>query len=304
MRVHAVINSRAGQALGLSGDALAREAKATFEAAGHHIAVELVDPATMDAALDRAAADAPDVLLAGGGDGTVTSAARRVLGTNIALAILPLGTVNRLARDLGIPLAPDAALKALAAGEFRHIDVAEVNGEVFLCNSLLGLPPKISAERQALRGRPLGERLRGYFALLRTILAARGHLDIIIDGAEAERRHARVFSLAVSNNLYDEKPGLVFSRKALTDEKLGVYIAKPHTGLGLIWVLIRASLGLWRGDDRLEQLSASEVTITTRRKKALRLSNDGEVVRIRTPLHYRVRPGALRVLVPQSTDAS
>jgi diacylglycerol kinase family enzyme len=93
------------------------------------------------------------------------------------------------------------------------------------------------------------------------------------------------------------------SRKALSDGKLGVYIAKPHSGLGLMWVLARAALGLWRGDDRLEQLSASEVTIMTRRRKTLRLSNDGEVVRMRTPLKYRVRPEALTVLVPHSKDA-
>ncbi|WKW51885.1 diacylglycerol/lipid kinase family protein [Rhodomicrobium lacus] len=303
MRVHAVINSRAGQALGVSGEDLAREARAAFEAVGHTITLDLVEPAMLSAALDRAAAEKPDVLLAGGGDGTVTSAARRLLGSKTALAILPLGTVNRLARDLGIPLAPDAALGALASGEFRKIDVAEVNGEAFLCNSLLGLPPKISAGRQALRGRPLGERIRGYFALLKTVIASRGHLDIAIDGAETERKRVRVFSLAVSNNLYDEKPGLVFSRKGLSDGKLGVYIAKPYSGLGLIWVLARASLGLWRGDDRLERLSASEVTIMTRRKKTLRLSNDGEVVRMRTPLKYRVRPAALTVLVPVSEDA-
>ncbi|KAI96328.1 DeoR faimly transcriptional regulator [Rhodomicrobium udaipurense JA643] len=303
MRVHAVINSRAGQALGVSGESLADKTRAAFEAAGHAIAVNLVEPGTMDVALDRAVAAKPDVLLAGGGDGTVTSAARRVLDTDIALAILPLGTVNRLARDLGIPLDPDAALNALASGEFRKIDVAEVNGEAFLCNSLLGLPPKISAERQALRGQPLGERLRGYFALLKTVIASRGHLDIAINGTETQRKRVRVFSLAVSNNLYDERPSLIFSRKALSDGKLGVYIAKPHSGLGLMWVLARAALGLWRGDDRLEQLSASEVTIMTRRRKTLRLSNDGEVVRMRTPLKYRVRPAALNVLVPVPKDA-
>ncbi len=152
MRVHAVINRRAGSVAGLDAKVLESEARSAFEKAGHEIEVELVDPQSMEAKLDEAVAAAPDILIAGGGDGTVRSAASRLLGSNIALGVLPLGTVNRLAHDLNMPIEPHAALRALAHSGFRTIDVAEVNGEIFLCNSMLGLPSQISEERQNLRG--------------------------------------------------------------------------------------------------------------------------------------------------------
>lgn len=297
MRVLAIINRGAGSASGHAAEDLGSIAEAEFREAGHEIAVRLVEPAAVEAALDEAVSEGPDILIAGGGDGTVRSAASRLIGSEIALGILPLGTVNRVAHDLRIPLEPRAALRALARGGFRAIDVAEVNGEIFLCNSMLGLPSEISKERQALRVRPLWERIKGYFKLLRTILASRRHLEVSINGDANRKLRARVISLAVSNNLYCREPTLVFTRQALDEGKLGVYIAKPHSGLGMLWILARAALGLWSGDDRLEILSAKRVTIGAR-KKRLRLSNDGEVKMFRTPLHYQIHPKALRVFAP------
>ncbi len=299
MRVHAVINRKAGSALGYSVEQLASAAKAAFEDAGHEIEVDVVEPGEIEGALDRAVAAAPDILVAGGGDGTIRCAASRLLGSQIALGILPLGTVNRRARDLDIPVEPQAALRVLANGGYRQIDVAEVNGEIFLCNSMLGLPSEISQERQNLRGLPFWQRVRGYFKLLRTILASRRHLELSIDGDEKKSRRVRVLSLAVSNNVYRREPSLIFRREALDRGRLGVYIAKPHSGLGLLWVLARAALGFWTGDDRLDSLSAKKVVIKTR-KKRLRLSNDGEVETLKTPLYYQIHPKALRVCAPRA----
>jgi diacylglycerol kinase family enzyme len=300
MRVHAVINRRAGSVLGLDAEALAREAGAAFSEAGHEIAVDLVEPDCMEAKLDEAVAARPDVLIAGGGDGTVRSAAARLFNSKIALGILPLGTVNRLAHDLAIPLEPHAALHALAHGKPRAIDAAEVNGRIFLCNSMLGLPSKISEERQNLRGRPFFERVRGYFKLLMTILASSRKIELSLDGDTTKGRRVRVLSLAVSNNLYRREPALTFTRQTLDGGKLGLYIAKPHSGLGLLWVLARAALGLWTGDERLDCLVARRVVISAKRKR-LRLSNDGEVETLKTPLTYRILPKALTVLAPASS---
>ncbi len=154
MRVHAVINRKAGSALGYSVEQLASEAEAAFEEAGHEMEVHVVEPEDIEAAMDNAVAANPDILVAGGGDGTIRSAASRLLGSTIALGILPLGTINRLAHDLNIPLEPRTAIRALPSGGYREIDVAEVNGEIFLCNSMLGLPSEISEERQNSQGAP------------------------------------------------------------------------------------------------------------------------------------------------------
>ncbi len=133
--------------------------------------------------------------------------------------------------------------------------------------------------------------------MLRTILSSRRHLELFIDGDERKSRRVRVVSLAVSNNVYRREPSLIFTREALDHGQLGVYIAKPHSGLGLLWVLARAALGFWSGDDRLDCLSARKVVIKTR-KKRLRLSNDGEVETLKTPLYYQIHPKALRVFAP------
>jgi diacylglycerol kinase family enzyme len=162
---------------------------------------------------------------------------------------------------------------------------------------MLGLPSQISEERQNLRGRPFFFRLRGYFRLLRTILASRRRIEVVIDGDAAKSRRVRVISLAISNNLYRREPSLIFKRDGLDAGVLGIYIAKPRSGLGLLWVLARAALGLWTGDNRLDSLSAKHVTIRTRRKR-LRLSNDGEVETMKTPLYYQIHPKALTVFAP------
>lgn len=297
MRVHAVINRKAGSALGASADKLARKTEDAFRNAGHQVHVEIVEPEAIEAALDKAVADSPDILVAGGGDGTIRSAASRLIGTEIALGVLPLGTVNRLARDLKIPVKPLAAIRALADGACRKIDVADVNGEIFLCNSMLGVPPDICDERQNLRGENLWLRVKGYVKMLRTILSSRTHLELGIDGGEWKGRRVRVLSLAISNNVYRQQPSMIFTREALDAGRLGVYIARPHSGFGLIWILLRAALGFWNGDNRLHSLSATTVIIKTR-KKMLRLSNDGEVHTLRTPLRYRIHPRALKVIAP------
>ena len=297
MRIQAVINKKAGSAIGYAAEKLARETEAAFKASGHETEVHVVEPMDIKAAFGKALAASPDILLVGGGDGTIRSAASRVIGTGAALAILPLGTVNRLARDLNIPVEPGAALRALASGVYRYIDAADVNGQIFLCNSMLGLPTEISLRRQHLRGRPFWTRAAGYFKLLRSILASRKHIELVIDGDETTSRRVRVLSLAVSNNTYKRGPSLTFARQALDRGKLGVYIPKPHSGLGLLWVLARASLGFWSGDDRLDCLAARKLIIKTHRKR-IRLCNDGEVQTLRTPLRYQIRPKALKVLAP------
>jgi diacylglycerol kinase family enzyme len=298
LRVHAVINRRSGAALDDDMEQLAGAVAHAVQTAGHIVSVDLVEPEEIEAKLDAAVASNPNVIIVGGGDGTVRAAAARVLRTEIAIAILPLGTVNRLARDLKIPLNPLVAINALVQGELREIDVAQVNDNVFLCNSFLGLPPRISDERQRFRGKPLLTRIRGCFQILRTILYARHRIRLTIDSEEQFRR-IRVLSLAVSNNVYSQEPGLFFTRAALDRAELGLYISKHRSGLGLLWILIKAAAGQWSGDLNFIHQTAQKITIHSARPH-LRLANDGEVESLSTPLHYQIHPKALRVLAPKT----
>jgi diacylglycerol kinase family enzyme len=301
MRIHAILNRNAGTIIGAGAEVFERKLAETFRSAGHDITVETVEPKLIGGRFRDAAERGYDALIIGGGDGSVNAAAAVLLDHRTALGILPLGTMNRLARDLGLSADADAAIALLAEAEPRQIDVGEVNGHIFLCNSFIGLPPMVTERRAKLRGKPLGERLRGYAAMPMQIARGARRLAILVDDEEAARTH-RALTVVVSNNVYSEDAGLILKRRALDEARLGLYISKHRTVPRTIWLLLRASLGLWRGDPDLEARELEKVTIHSKNRR-LRVANDGELLTLESPLQYRIRPKALTVLVPKQTRA-
>jgi diacylglycerol kinase family enzyme len=170
--VLAVVNTQAGTAMGLSQNLIRTSLTDAFTRAGHRISLEFAAPDQIEAAVARAARSDAGVVIVGGGDGTVRTAARHLAGTEKMLGILPLGTMNRLAKDLGIPLELDAAAEALATAMPAKIDVASVNDQIFLCNSVMGTTVGYSVGRARLRGRPLPNRLSKYWAIIREVLSS------------------------------------------------------------------------------------------------------------------------------------
>ncbi len=179
-----------------------------FTAEGHRIDVDILPPERLDQAIAEAAQSDIDVLVVGGGDGTIRTAVTHLMGTGKALGILPLGTMNRLAKDLEIPLDLASAAAYLATATPSWIDVAKVNGSVFMCNSLMGLTLRYSVARARMRGKPATQRLPKYFATVRDILSSKDKISITVDHGE-ERMRLRVLSVAVTNNGYDENLTLV-----------------------------------------------------------------------------------------------
>jgi diacylglycerol kinase family enzyme len=263
--------------------------------------VETVEPAQIGPRLAAAAREGYDALIIGGGDGSVNAAATALLGRKTALGVLPLGTLNWLAQDLNISLDVDEALRQLADAEPQEIDVAEVNGSIFLCNSFIGLPPIISERRQDLRGQPLSERLRGYLALPKELARSVRRLALLIDDQKAPRL-IRALTVVISNNPYREEAALMPKRRALDEGRLGLYISKHRTIWQTVWLMVRAAFGRWQGDPNLESQELKRLTIRSRAKR-LRVSNDGELLWLHTPLRYRIRPKALTVLRPREAAA-
>jgi diacylglycerol kinase family enzyme len=296
MRVHAILNRKAGTIIGAGVEQFEETLAEAFRAAGHEISIEAVEPEALRSCLEKAAKGGYDALIVGGGDGTINAAASALLGSKTALGILPLGTLNRLARDIDLSLDIPETLKQLAEAEPRQIDVGEVNGNIFLCNSFIGLPPMVSERRQGLRGRPFGERLKGYLALPAEIARGLRRLAIRVEDEDTERLH-RALTVVVSNNAYSESPNLLPKRRALDEGRLGLYISKHHTLAQTVWLLLRASLGFWKGDPNFEAQELERVTIHSKNRR-LRVSNDGELLTLETPLHYRIRPKALTLLMP------
>lgn len=297
MRVAVVLNNSAGSLLGK--DAAAAEVARHLQAAGLDAILVPDHPEGLMARLDDAIAHGAEAVVVGGGDGSIAAAAGRLKGTGAALGILPLGTMNMLAKDLGIPLDMAQAAKALAHGTIRAIDVAEVNGQVYLCNSIIGSPSWLGRHRERHRGKAsLRTRLAFAIAGLRAFWRHRPmRLRVQMDGGRAVRLWTR--ALAISNNRYAEGFGQVMARPRLDAGELAVHVARRY---GLWWwvrLLGGMLLGSWRGARLVDERSATTVTIRSPRR-ALRVMSDGEARILAPPLTYRIHPGALRVIVPKT----
>jgi diacylglycerol kinase family enzyme len=296
VRITVVLNSSAGTLMGMSVEEARDRIRDGFVAGGHDATVHVAAGADIPGELARASEGGADAVVVGGGDGTIATAARHLVGRDIAMGVLPLGTMNLLARDLAMPMELDAAVNALAAGRIRAIDVCDVNGHVFLNNAVLGLYPRMVEERERQRG---VNNLRKWPAMV--VAAAevlwsyrRLHVEIEVDGST---RTIRTPILAVANNVYDEGLGVFMKRGRLDAGEMGVYVANHTSPIGLVTLMVRLFIGGWQRDTQLETFVVRELTVRARRRR-IRVAIDGEVLRLRPPLHFRIRPGALRMLVP------
>lgn len=248
----------------------------------------------------RAVNEKPPAIVAGGGDGTVNAVASMLVETDIAFGVLPLGTLNHFAKDLGIPLELDEAVHNIAAGHVVRVDVGEVNERIFLNNSSLGLYPDIVRDRERQQRR-LG---RGkWLAFVWATMAALRrypflHVRLSLNGEEHERRTPFIF---VGNNEYLMQGFNIGSRASLCDGKLSLYVAQRTGRLGLLRLAVSALFGRLRQAKDFDALSATGILVETRHKR-LRVATDGEVTVMATPLRYRIRARALRVVVPQISD--
>jgi len=247
------------------------------------------------AAARRAVEDGCGVLVAGGGDGTVSAAAGAVVGSAVPLGVLPLGTLNHFAKDLGIPQQPEEAVAVVARGRVREVDVGEVNGRTFLNNSSLGVYPRIVELRSQHGGRGPGKWVAAFWATL-AVLRRHPFLTVRIrtEDEDVVRRTPFVF---VGNNEYRMSGVHPASRDSLDEGVLALYVmdaSRRRSLLRLGWDVLRL------GPDRVRELDLFRVTeaVVETGRSHLKVALDGEVAALTSPLRYRSRPGALRVIAP------
>ena len=248
----------------------------------------------------EAVAGPSDVVVVGGGDGTIGSVASILAGGEKAMGVLPLGTLNHFAKDLEIPLDVEEAARTVVEGRVVRVDMGDVNGKLFVNNSSLGLYPRIVRHREEQQQRlGRGKWPAFFWATVHSLHRHTSGLDLTlsIDGRELRRRTPFVF---VGNNAYEMEGFEIGKRARLDRGELSVYLAPDARPIDLVFLAIRAFLGRLRGADDFEALRTTELRIDTR--GPARVATDGEIAVLDTPLRYRVRPKALRVVVPRETE--
>ena len=236
------------------------------------------------------------LVIVGGGDGTISAAASALVGTDTMLGILPLGTLNHFARDLGIPTELGEAAKLIATGTSRAVDVAEMNDRIFINNSAIGLYPLMVLDRDLQRKR-LGrsKKLAMIVASVRT-LARFGHQRLTLT-VNDERERVDTPLLFVGNNDYRIDLGAPGQRESVEDGQLCVMVMRKKTRRGLSAASIRALFNRTRDND-MERIDGVELLRVSSRRSVIPVSLDGEVLAAAPPLDYRIRKGALRVIAP------
>jgi YegS/Rv2252/BmrU family lipid kinase len=245
----------------------------------------------------RAVAERGDeLLIIGGGDGTVSTAASALMDTNTLLGILPLGTLNHFSRDLDIPQKLEEAAALIGRRSERRVDVGEMNDRVFINNSAIGLYPLMVVDRDQQR-KHLGrsKSVAMIIASLRT-LARFNHQRLTLTVNE-EKARVDTPLLFVGNNDYRIDLSAPGQRDSIEEGKLSVLVMRKKTRSGFLAATLRALAGRRRPDDmaRIEDVGRLRVEST---RSMLAVSLDGEVVRVAPPLNYKIRKKALRVIAP------
>ncbi len=238
-----------------------------------------------------------DRILVGGGDGTINRLLPLLKDTSVPLGILPLGTANDLARTLGLPEDPLAAVETALHGPVKRIDLGRVNDKLFANVASIGLGPKVTEKLSAELKQHLGA--LGYpKALLEAYRESRPfHCRVSVDGGDDHRM--RVLHVAVGNGRFYGGGATVFEDARIDDQCLDFFSLAPMSLWRLLLVAPWVKKGRHRAIDDVHVLRGREITITTRRPRDI--SADGEIL-TRTPALFEVLPGVLPVAVAKDVE--
>jgi len=293
-RVPVLINRGGGTA---SADPdIGKTVESALREAGIDADVELLDGGQCSVRCVAIAERNEPLVIVGGGDGTISAAASALVGTDTLLGVLPLGTLNHFARDLGIPSDLTEAARLIASRKDRRVDVAEMNDRIFINNSAIGLYPLMVLDRDTQRKR-LGrsKKLAMVVASVRT-LARFNHQRLTLT-VNDEKERVDTPLLFVGNNDYRIDIGAAGQRESVADGELSVMAMRKKTRRGFIASTIRALLNRARDDDMERIAGVTRLRVSSKRS-VIPVSLDGEVVGASPPLDYKVRKGALRVIAP------
>ena len=296
----AIINRNSGTVRTRGADAVRDLVQEKLEARFPGLAVQFIKDDIADDIAAALKSGKYHTIIAGGGDGTIASAAMALLNSDIIMGALPLGTMNLFVQALGFSATLEQALDDMARAEPKAIDVGVVNGKVFLHQVSFGLQPRLARLREKIGYRSrLTKMISGLRAL--TVLAANPKLvriDLQVDGAP---QSVKVPLVIVSNNRLGNT--LNFSlQSSLTDGELGLYALKEFSLLTLLKLAKDHLANRLIVNPALDMTTAQSITVlprrsrlTGRKPKSILASLDGEVVRLSYPVTISLKPQTLKV---------
>ena len=254
------------------------------------------DQMMQDILLRHRQAENVGVVVAAGGDGTLNAVASKLMGTDIPMGILPLGTFNYVARVLNIPLDLLDAAKTISDGQPRSVHVAQLNQHIYLNNASLGLYPLFIQKREQFNKHFGRFPLHAYTSALDVLIRDRKELklEVEVDGQRYPVKTPLIFF--GNNQLQLAEMKLRIAEAAEAGKVAGVVVAKSdkRTLFKILWQLIKGNLD--QASD-VYSFAADEVIVHSKRNK-LTVAVDGEIVTMTPPLKITVRKHALNIMVP------
>lgn len=257
----------------------------------------------IEATVKKALDEKFGAIIAGGGDGTTTSIAAMLRKTDMPLGILPFGTLNLAARDLGVPLDPQEAVSSLHPGKTRKVDVLLVNGRPCLCMTVLGFYPWVLKRTEEFHGTNWWIKFWHTGRMSLKAFSRSPMLDLQLRCVEGQDRQIKTrFAVVIPGGMH-ESVGILPERKDLHNGHCSIYTSKHHSRWSMIWAALRYLLGHSASDPALDIVSSSKAKIDIARRSHTLAAIDGENIRLETPLELDLESESLRVLAPQkATD--
>jgi len=294
--VSVIINASAGTVAKAESRLAPAAVEEAFRVAGVHPEIHYVDGAEIGQHVRAALQKRPEAIVVGGGDGTLSTAAGILADTGVRFGVLPFGTLNHFSKDLQIPDDLSQAVAVIAEGNVRQIDVAEVNGQVFLNNCSIGAYPVAVRRRDELRKYHGHGKWRAmtlaWIEVLRDL--RRFPVMMTLDGRPISRRTPLVL---ISNNRYAASLFSRNLREQMDTGELWVYTTRCHRVFPLVRLIFAAALGRMDEAKGFESWPAKDAAVVLA-GTSVKLGMDGEVSEFQLPLRFRSRPGALLVLAP------
>ena len=295
-----VLNRDSGTLSKLGPDVVEAGLRKILEEQGGEVVIRSVAGSEVQAALEAARDGNGDAVIVGGGDGTVATAANILAGQQKPLGILPLGTFNLAARDVGMPLDWEEAARLLVSAPLAKMDLMEVGGKRFLCVVVLGFYPSLAMGQPEHHGGWIVKSLRTLVAAVRSA-AVFPPLNLQLnDGVRVHSHRTRIALLA--NNDYEDIFGLIPKRRSLDAGFLTVYISKHASRWGLLKSVLMWILGRWKQDREITTLRATELEIDVKRKRRIAVMMDGELEKLELPIRVKLVPKALLVIAPRFAE--